>query len=256
MRGCFIIVRDAPELICPQPGRGLRRLQSPGRWVALVKPEGERTTIFLGAFTLIELLVVIAVIALLASMLLPALGRAKENAKSLKCKSNLHQIGLGLKMYVDDVRIYPDWAGTMNSWDYELLPYVSRNTRVFLCPSLRSNANWAPLVNSRSYPLNPSYGYNARSDGRGLMLLGERSVVVPTDMIAIGDLPDASTDISSGGISDGDIATDDPGDWIDKRHDLGGNVAFCDGHVEFKTQTNWMKPTLVARRRWHYDHKL
>ena len=53
-------------------------------------------------FTLIELLVVISIIALLVSILMPALGRAKEQAKYVVCKSNLHNYGLAMNMYLSD----------------------------------------------------------------------------------------------------------------------------------------------------------
>src|SRR5689334_21986399 len=56
------------------------------------------------AFTLIELLVVSVIIGLLASLVLPALARAKEAAKSTQCRNNLRQIGIAAKLYADDNR--------------------------------------------------------------------------------------------------------------------------------------------------------
>ena len=224
------------------------------------------------AFTLIELLVVIAIIAILAALLLPGLSRAKAAGQSAACKSNLHQLGVALKLYTDEFQKYPACAAftsargrVLSLWDGTLLPYVGSSRGVFNCPANKDGPKW---TNNPSVPQrNSSYGYNMAGSGRyptstnslgldggslgGVHYLPENQVRFPSDMIEVADCKPKL------GGADNDLDDLFPVNLLAElapRHNSGENAVFCDGHVEYAKQVIWLEKSERARKRWNNDN--
>jgi prepilin-type N-terminal cleavage/methylation domain-containing protein/prepilin-type processing-associated H-X9-DG protein len=223
-------------------------------------------------FTLIELLVVIAIIAILAALLLPALSSAKQRAWTTSCNSNLHQIGLGMRMFADDNDgCYPESGGDIYwnstdattgkaSWMQQIFPWVG-NTNVYNCPG-----NMQLPLNLQG-PFNYFNGCNAAYGvAHDFAAVKSTLILFPSAFVLGGDTAgtqnsgaelhfdpqdadkDDYTQNCVGGAADSSLTEF----W--QIHNKGQNIMFADGHSQwckhyvagdmtfaYAAMTNWIR---------------
>src|SRR5438876_9057236 len=222
------------------------------------------------AFTLIELLVVIAIIAILASLLLPALARAKQKAKATSCLSNEKQIGLGYLLYASDNSDYLPLAAHLGDaapcqWFFEISPYIARQTasytnlvakaNVVACPSAKLEKVFPP-----STPASEAYG----GYGQNYVYLG---YLEEADRVKIAHVTKATETCMNGDGLDpapglnwwnyGYLYPPSRPPWGTTkvlpyiRHGKGVNYSWGDGHI---SMTSWSVMSKGAKGKlgWYY----
>ena len=204
-----------------------------------------------GAFTLVELLVVIGIIALLISILLPALNKARRASQAVACASNLRQIGMAFQLYANDRQqwypmnigtntyFWPPSSDSTTLWYAYIAPYLGWNgdtsvngfiyPRVLDCPAYDRTADvtWASTAANWTFV---SYGYNdvyfgnfsfsnpttqSRTFKRGQIQRPAEKFLVMDSLYTLTRWYTVGTDPYP----------------IQPRHDKRCNVLFADGHV-------------------------
>lgn len=241
-------------------------------------------------FTLIELLVVIAIIAILAAILFPVFGRARENARRSSCQSNLKQIGLGVMQYIQDYdEKYPisnnigadmwvtgglipanqggyyDPSWNYGTWRHEMQPYV-KSTQLFACPSNPSSRVGIVYRDSSgkttAYP-DGSYGANefiiqvGTINGQRSFSAAGLSAVALIPMIAdctATIFPDMAR-VLNANVTDNVLGVSATPDPSKARHLGGSNILFADGHVKYKPQGAMTLDPTRTNSDWAYNFR-
>lgn len=220
------------------------------------------------AFTLIELLVVIAIIALLAAILFPVFGRARENSRRAACMSNLKQIGLGIMQYVQDfdermpnhgsptnvsvgdaIIDFMNTSSTGSGYGYPwapnflygIFPYT-KSTQILVCPSTvaTTTSPYTPTTQSAdSY-----YGNGVVLRPRGLAvasIAGSANVVLMDESNNFSNLclvrPAVNSTWGCGAqyiYWHNNAGTTEATETYMNNHFIGSNFLYCDGHVKWK----------------------